>query len=570
MGILAGWRCGNLRQMNLSAMIARTAGSSVILLLLFVLVLVSPVFAATNAAPAIIPAPQKMEMLDGSFQLTADTRITFGSGEAEAQFLAAKLRQSTGYKLPVLPVSTLPGQSEIICLIQSNLREQLGAEGYALSVTQKLATLRAPTPAGLFYGAQTFLQLLPADIFSTNVVKNADWSAPCVKIEDWPRFAWRGMMLDVSRHFQSKAFIERYLDELAMHKLNIFHWHLTDDQGWRIEIKKYPKLTSVGAWRKQPGCTENNGIYGGFYTQDDIREVVAYAAARHITIVPEIEIPGHSQAALAAYPEFSCSGQPGFVEYFNEFPAAPVTKWPSNSCNVFCASNPKTLEFLEDVLTETMNLFPGKFIHIGGDEVGTNYWYHCAKCQALMKSEGLENCHQLQGWLTKQVEKFLNDHGRQLIGWDEILAGGLAPNAIVMSWRGVNGGVAAVRAGHQAIMAPNSFLYFNKAQFSAPDQPPAPRRQPISLATVYAYDPVPVGLTSEQEQLVLGAEACLWTERLNRADWLETMTFPRLCALAEVDWSPKAGRDWEQFSKRLQTHLQRLHEIGVAYSRADQ
>jgi len=532
--------------------------------------LAAPGLAAINAAPAIIPAPQELEVLDGSFQLTADTRIIFGGGETEAQFLAAKLRQSTGFKLPVLLVSTLPGQSEIAFLIQSNLMGQLGAEGYELSVAQKLVTLRAPTPAGLFYGAQTFLQLLPPEIFATNVVTKKAWLAPCVKIEDWPRFAWRGMMLDVSRHFQGKEFIKRYLDELAMHKLNIFHWHLVDDQGWRLEIKKYPKLTSVGAWRKQPGYAENNGSYGGFYTQDDIREVVAYAAARHITIVPEIEIPGHSQAALAAYPELSCSGEPGFVEYFNEFPAAPVTKWPSNSCNVLCASNPKTLEYLQDVLTETMALFPAKYIHIGGDEVGTNYWYHCNKCQALMKSEGLENCHQLQGWLTKQVEKFLRDRGRQLVGWDEILAGGLAPNAIVMSWRGVNGGVAAVKAGHQAIMAPNSFLYFNKAQSSAPDRPPAPRRQPISLEMVYGYDPVPAGLTPAQENLVLGAEACLWTERLNKSEWLEAMTYPRLCALAEVDWSPKDGRDWEQFSKRMATHLQRLTEMGVAYSRAGQ
>lgn len=533
------------------------------------LLLTLPAFAAVSLAPALVPVPQKLELLEGVFKLKPQTRIVTDAASGQTgEFLRAKLHASTGYRLPLdEKYPGAPAQGAIL-LTTNDAKSTLGAEGYELSVTPDSVIIRAPQPAGLFYGAQTFLQLLPPEIFSTNVVKKADWPVPCVKIEDWPRFAWRGMMLDVSRHFQSKEFVERYLDEMAMHKLNIFHWHLVDDQGWRLEIKKYPKLTSVGAWRKQPGYTENNGIYGGFYTQDDIREVVAYASARRITIVPEIEIPGHSQAALAAYPEFSCSGEAGFVGYFFEFPSPPVAKFPSNSCNVFCASNPKTLEFFKDVLTETMALFPGKYIHIGGDEVGTNYWDHCPQCQALMQSEGLKNYHQLQGWLTKRVETFLNEHGRQLIGWDEILAGGLAPNATVMSWRGIAGGIAAVKAGHPAVMAPNNVLYLNRAQSSAPDQPPAPRRLSITLESVYNYDPVPAGLTPAQENLVLGAEACMWTERLNRSDWLETMTYPRLCALAEVDWSAKTSRNWEQFSKRLETHLQRLNEIGVAYSHA--
>jgi hexosaminidase len=529
------------------------------------LILAAPAFAATNLAPALIPVPQKLEVGEGSFKLGPGTRIlTAAASRATGEFLRSRLGRSTGFALDLGEGAPAKGA---ILLTTNEARATLGAEGYELSVTPESVVIRAPQQAGLFYGVQTFLQLLPPEILSSNRVENVDWQAPCVRIEDWPRFPWRGFMLDVSRHFQGKEFVMRFIDELALHKMNVFHWHLVDDQGWRLEIKKYPKLTSVGAWRKQPGYTENNGIYGGFYTQDDIREVVAYAAQRHITIVPEIEIPGHSQAAIAAYPELSCSGEPGFVAYFNEFPAAPRTKWPSNSCNVFCASNPKTLEFLQDVLTETMALFPGKYIHIGGDEVGTNYWQHCPRCQALMKSDDLKNYHQLQGWLTKKVEKFLNEHGRQLVGWDEILQGGLAPNATVMSWRNINGGVAAAKAGHTAVMSPAQSLYFNRAQSTAPGQPPAPFRMLITLETAYNYDPIPAALAPGQEQLILGAEACIWTERLNRGDWIETMAFPRLCALAELDWSPKSARDWQDFSRRLDLHRRRLEACGINYSR---
>jgi hexosaminidase len=531
------------------------------------LLLAGPVLGADAPAPAIIPIPQKMEALDGSFRLERKTPIVTDTASRQtAEFLRNRLRASTGFplKLERTRSAVAPAKGAIL-LTTNDAKASLGSEGYELTVTPDSVVIRAPQQAGLFYGVQTLLQLLPPEIFSTNLVARADWQAPCVRIEDWPRFAWRGMMLDVSRHFQGKEFVERYLDQMALHKLNTFHWHLVDDQGWRLEIKKYPKLTSVGAWRQQPGYTENNGRYGGFYTQKDIREVVAYAAARHITIVPEIEIPGHSQAALAAYPELTCDGKPGFVEYFNEFPAAPNTKWPSNSCNVFCASNPKTLGFFQDVLSETMALFPGTYLHIGGDEVSTNYWAQCPKCQARMKTAGLKNCHELQAALTKDVEKFLNAHQRRLIGWDEILQGGLAPNATVMSWRGLAGGIAAAKAGHPAVMSPSQLLYFNRAQSSAPGQPPSPPRALITLQKVYDYDPVPAGLTADQEGLILGAEACLWTERVHKTAWLETLTFPRLCALAEVTWSAKAAREWPGFARRMETHRQRLDELGVAY-----
>jgi hexosaminidase len=529
-----------------------------------------PVLASNVPAPALVPAPQKLEQLEGVFKLTPQTRIvTDAASRPTGEFLRERLHAATGFALELDENFSGTLVKGAILLTTNGSKATLGAEGYELAVTPDGVISRAPQQAGLFYAAQTFLQLLPPAIFSTGAVTSAEWEAPCVRIEDWPRFAWRGMMLDVSRHFQGKEFVERYLDRMAMHKLNIFHWHLVDDQGWRLEIKKYPKLTSVGAWRRQPGYTENNGRYGGFYTQADIREVVAYAMARHITIVPEIEIPGHSQAALAAYPELSCSGQPGFVGYFYEFPSSPAARFPPNSCNVFCASNPGTLQFLEDVLTETMSLFPGQYIHIGGDEVATNYWHECSRCQALMQNEGLKNFHEVQGWLTKKVDKFLADYNRKLVGWDEILAGGLAPNATVMSWRGIGGGVAAVKAGHPAVMAPNKYLYFSRAQVAGPAQPPAPRTALISLESVYNYEPVPAGLAPAQEQLILGAEACLWTERLNRSEWLETMTYPRLCALAEVTWSPGAARDFAGFSKRMEIHRERLHLMGVAYFPAD-
>jgi hexosaminidase len=522
-------------------------------------------FAGPVPTPALVPLPLTVATQAGTFRLTPGTAIiTDSPGRETGELLHAKLRTATGYPIKVQrETSARSTRKGDILLTTREAKTALGPEGYDLSVTPECVVIRAPRPAGLFYGMQTLLQLLPPEIFATNCAAGVDWVAPCVRVEDSPRFPWRGMMLDVSRHFQKKEFIKRYLDLMAMHKLNMFHWHLVDDQGWRLEIKKYPRLTAVGAWRKQPGYPENDGLYGGFYTQDEVREVVAYAAERHITIVPEIELPGHSQAALAAYPEFACTNQPGFVAFFNEFPAAPATTWPSNSCNVFCASNPKTLEFFKHVLTETMALFPGEYIHIGGDEVEAKYWRQCPGCLARMKAEGMTNFHYLQAALTRQVEQFLNQHQRRLIGWDEILQGDLAPNATVMSWRGTNGGVAAVRAGHPAVMAPNQFLYFNRAQSAGTNHPPAPPRQPITLRAVYAYEPVPGGLTPAQESLILGAEACLWTERVHKPEWLETLSFPRLCALAEVDWSSKAARDWEGFAGRMDAHRRRLELSGV-------
>ena len=514
--------------------------------------------------PAIIPQPQKLTVLPGEFQLTAGTKITFGGGETEAQQLAAVLRRSTGFKLSVSPVSTPPGKDEIMFLLNSNLLGRLGAEGYELSVAQSMVVLRAPTPAGLFYGAQTLLQLLPPEIFSTNRATGVDWQLPCVQIQDWPRFKWRGFMLDVSRHFFSKAEVETVLNAMALHKLNVFHWHLTDDNGWRIEIKKYPKLTSVGAWRDGVGfgLASNSttaygpdGRYGGFYTQADIREVVAYAAARHITVVPEIEMPGHALAALAAYPQFGTGDGPF---------AIPLQGGVNPG--IFSPAKDGTFEFLTNVLTEVFQLFPGQYIHIGGDEVPPGPWEKDAACQALMKREGLKSPAELESWFIRRIEKFVSANGRTLIGWSEIARGGLAQSAVVMDW--IGGGKAAATDGHDVVMTPTSFCYFDYYQSRDHATEPRAIGGYLPLAKVYSFDPVPAGLAPEFQSHILGAQGNLWTEYVPNLKHAEYMAFPRLSALAEVAWSAPAARHWDDFRRRLRIQEQRLDELGINYRHA--
>jgi hexosaminidase len=535
-------------------------------------------------APALIPQPQQMDVREGAFELSARTKITFSGGEDEAQMLAARLRQSTGFNLPVSPVSTLPGQSEIMFLLQNDLMERLGAEGYELTVTQRFVTIRAPTAAGLFYGAQTLLQLLPPEIFSPNRIRHSAWQIPCVEIMDWPRFKWRGLMLDVSRHFYSKAEVERILDEMALHKLNTFHWHLTDDQGWRIEIKKYPKLTEIGAWRSAsriqppnekagnlekdnahsawmadaPGKFDARRRYGGFYTQDDVREVVNYAAARHITVVPEIEMPGHAVAALAAYPKFSPDGG----VYTTDVKAGV-------NSGVFDPGNPATFEFLDDVLAEVFALFPGQFVHVGGDEVNAKVkaatWAKSPSCQALMHREGLTNADELQNWFTREIEKFVNAHGKRLIGWSEIAASGVTTNAAVMDWQG--GGLEAASSGHDVVMAPTKFCYLDYYQSTNHSTEPHAIGGFLPLEKVYAFDPIPAKLEPESQSHFLGGQCNLWTEYVASLPHVEYMIWPRACALAEVTWSAKDSRNFDDFYRRLQIHSNRLMELGINFRR---
>jgi hexosaminidase len=510
---------------------------------------------------SIIPQPQAVKILPGDFELTAKTRIGFAGGEAEAKLLAETLRKSTGYKLPVSPVATLPAQSEIDFLLDTNLQEKLGPEGYKLSANINYVGITAATPAGLFYGSQTLLQLLPPEIFSASKVKHHPWTAPCAEITDSPRFVWRGFMLDVSRHFFTVPEVKQVLDLLALYKLNTFHWHLVDDQGWRIEIKQYPKLASVGGWRKAVGfgldakstsAYDAKGRYGGFYTQKEIREVVAYAAARHITIVPEIEMPGHSLAALSAYPEYSCTGGT-----FNTDRDGGVYD------GIFNVSDEATYVFLANILHEVAGLFPGKFIHIGGDEVPKGVWHKSAACQALMAAKGLKNEKELQAYFTARIEAIVNTNGKSIIGWSEIREGGLTPSAGLMDW--IGGGAESAASGHDVVMTPTKYCYFDHYQSTNHTQEPKAIGGFLSLQKVYEFDPMPDKLAPENSARILGGQANLWAEYIPNIRHVEYMMLPRLGALAEDDWSSKESHDWESFKARAALNEKRLDAMDVNY-----
>ncbi|MCI0692494.1 glycoside hydrolase family 20 protein [candidate division KSB1 bacterium] len=488
---------------------------------------------------SLIPLPSHTQISGQHFAVTPETRISIDPGHAEAKaigaFLADKINAAAGFNLVVVDGSPSKTADQTISLTLSKAKKELGKEGYELEVKPNAATIRAPQPAGLFYGVQTLRQLLPPEIESTKPV--SELKIPCVKISDRPRFPWRGMLLDCGRHFMTKDFVKRYIDLLAYHKMNRLHWHLTEDQGWRIEIKKYPKLTEVGAWRKY----EDGTVYGGFYTQEDIKEVVAYAQSRYVTIVPEIEMPGHSVAALAAYPEYSCTGGPFEVE----------TQWGVHK-EVYCAGNDGTFLFLEDILTEVLALFPSEYIHIGGDECPKDRWKVCEKCQARIKHEGLQDEHELQSYFIRRIEKFLLSKNRRLIGWDEILEGGLAPAATVQSWRGVDGAIAAAKSGHNAIVSPTSHAYFDY-DIGTTD-----------LRKAYSFEPIPPELTEKERKHILGGECNMWTERAPQ-ETIDSKVFPRLVAMAECLWSFPEHKDFANFHQRLQRHYQRLDALGVKY-----
>jgi hexosaminidase len=524
----------------------------------------TPLFAGEAKIPAIIPRPQKLEVKDGFLLLArgkpgvAPAILVDSTSEETGRYLATQLGAVLGAKIPVVRESKGPGKRRLIRLTTKGIPASLGAEGYTLSVTPEEVVIGASDPAGLFYGAQTLLQLLPA---RSAMADKTDIQIPCVEIEDQPRFKWRGMMLDVSRHFFSKPEVEQLLDAMARYKLNTFHWHLVDDQGWRIEIKKYPKLTEMGAWRPSVGFGLDpksakaygpDGRYGGYYTQADIREVVAYAAARHITIVPEIEMPGHSSAALMAYPQLSCTGGP----FTDDLPGGVFN-------GVYCAGNNDSFGFVQDVLTEVFQLFPGKYIHIGGDEVPTTNWMNCARCQARMREEGFKKEGELEGYFIRRVEKFINEHQRNLIGWSEIREGGLAANATVMDW--VGGAVEAAGAGHDVVMSPLADCYFDHYQSRDHSTEPHAIGGYLPLRQVYEFEPLPAKLPAQCEPHILGAQANVWTEYMPSLNHVEYMVFPRLCALAEVLWSPKDSRNWEDFAHRMQNHYTRLQELGVNY-----
>ena len=495
-------------------------------------------------AQSVIPVPLKMEQGTGSFLLSEKTKLYTNLQGGEAELWENYLKA-----LPVqLKEARMKDRKQMLFLLITPKTPQLPSpESYTLSVTPQRIEIRATSGAGLFYGMQTLLQLMqPASTGS--------YSVPSVEIEDTPRFAYRGLMLDVSRHFSTKEFIKKQIDTLAYYKINRLHLHLTDAAGWRLEIKKYPLLTDFAAWRTDPTWKkwwnggrkylryDEPGASGGYYTQDDIREILEYARQHYITVIPEIEMPSHSEEVLAAYPQLSCSGEP----YKN---------------SDFCVGNEETFTFLENVLTEVMELFPSEYIHVGGDEAGKSAWKTCPKCQKRMKDEHLANVDELQSYLIHRIEKFLNNHGRRLLGWDEILQGGIAPNATVMSWRGEEGGIAAVTSGHHAIMTPGAYCYLDSYQDAPYSQPEAIGGY-LPLKKVYAYDPVPASLTAEQAKLVYGVQGNLWVEYIPTPEHVEYMIYPRMLALAEVAWSAPERKSWPDFHTRALSAVADLQKKG--------
>jgi hexosaminidase len=508
---------------------------------------------------ALVPRPQRVEPGSGTFELTADTRIgADGVLAGPAAFLRSALATVTGFPLPALEDV---GNGAVVDALRFVLDPGLEDEAYRLEVTPDGVEIRAATDRGGYWGAQTLLQLFPDAVHRSAPVAGVAWTAPAVLIEDAPAFRWRGAMLDVARHFVPTREVLRFIDLLAMHRLNILHLHLTDDQGWRIEIRRYPLLTEVGGWRTEsqvgagPDATMDGRPHGGFYTQDDIREIVAYAAARGVTVVPEIELPGHAQAAIAAYPHLGVTGAQ----------LQPWTEWGINT-NVFNVEE-STIEFFRNVFDEIVELFPSPFVHVGGDECPKDQWRADARTQELMRERGVADEHALQSWFIGRVDEHLTARGRRLLGWDEILEGGLAPGATVLSWRGRVGAVAAARAGHDVITCPEDTVYLDYRQSDSPDEP-IPVATVTTVADVYAFDPVPAELTVEEAAHVLGGQGNLWSEHADSPRTLDYLAFPRLSALAEALWTG-GERDYAEFEPRLTAHLGRLDARGVEYRRAD-
>jgi len=527
--------------------------------LIFIAFISWPIAAVAQKVPSmpkkeisVIPAPQSVKFTQGDLKLANLTHIRLplqadSALEATVRFCAEYIKLSTGRELEIRR-GGYKGRNAIVIAARMDsvavTPEKIGA--YTMEVMGSQIYIKAADNAGLFYAFQTLLQLMPKGFI------------PNMKIEDAPRFRYRGLHLDVGRHLFPVDFIKKYIDLMAMYKMNYFHWHLTEDQGWRIEIKQYPKLQEVAAFRKETlvGHGGNKPYqfdgtrYGGFYTHNEIRDVVRYASERFITIIPEIEMPGHAQAAVAAYPELGCTGQPIEV----------ATRWGVFE-DVFCPKE-ETFTFLENVLSEVIELFPGPYIHIGGDECPKVQWENNAYCQELIKKEGLKDEHGLQSYFIKRIEKYLNSRGKRIIGWDEILEGGLAPNATVMSWRGEKGGIEAAKSGHEVIMTPTDNCYLDYYQALGKDEPLAIGGY-LPLEKVYSYEPVPAELTEKESKFVLGAQGNVWTEYMKTPEQVEYMVFPRAIALAEVVWSPKANRDFKDFGRRIGIHIPRLKAAGV-------
>ncbi len=527
--------------------------------LLFVAFLIASCSKKEPKEFSIIPQPQSFEIGNLEFKFDNNAIILFEENnelEWQALYLKDLIFNSFGLVVSTSPIKDVRNSSKIFLRI-NKVPDNKGAESYSLSINESEVTIIANTAQGTFYGIQSLYQVLLSSKLTVDHDK-MQVMVPSMEIIDKPLFPYRGMHLDVARHMFPVEFIKKYIDILAFYKFNTFHWHLTEDQGWRIEIKKYPKLTEISSMRKETLIGHygdkphkyDGKPYGGYYTQDEVKEIVKYAADRQITIIPEIEMPGHSLAALAAYPELGCTGGPYEV----------ATKWGVFK-DIYCTKE-GTFEFLENVLLEVMELFPSTYIHIGGDEAPKARWKECPTCQAVIDREGLKDEHELQSYFIQRMEKFLNGHGRSIIGWDEILEGGLAPNATVMSWRGIDGGIAAAKDGHDAIMTPGSHCYFDHYQADRKTEPLAIGGY-TTLKKVYSYNPIPDSLTASEAKHILGAQGNVWTEYMETPEYVEYMILPRMAALAEVTWSGK--KDWNSFKKKINKHFDIYKKLSYNY-----
>ncbi len=509
---------------------------------------------------ALIPIPQTVTYAETTFKISQGTTIGLESSSAEllsiADYFNHKVNPALGYSLEVKE------QGDIQFSLINN--PDLGNEGYHLKVEKRQITIEANQPAGIFYGVQTLLQMLPKEIRSQQVQHDVEWAIAGADITDKPQFPWRGLMLDVSRHWFTKEEVMRFIDELAEYKMNVFHWHLTDDQGWRIEIKSLPNLTAKGAWRakrvgqwwqREPQQPDEEATYGGYYTQEDIKDVLAYAKQRYVRVIPEIDVPGHSLATLVAYPELACMKAPKYVNVGNKFYGEDE--------NTLCAGKEETFEFLDKVFTEVAALFPDEYIHVGGDECFKGFWHKCPRCQARMKAENLKDENELQSYVIHRLESILKAKGKKLIGWDEILEGGLAPDATVMSWRGMEGGIKAAKANHHVIMTPTQHCYLDLWQGEPSVEPDT--YSMCRLSDSYRFNPVPDNVPAE---MVLGGQGNLWSESVSTFRHAEYMTWPRGWALAEVLWSGPAKTDWDEFWPRVEKHFERADVAGINYARS--
>ncbi len=509
---------------------------------------------------ALIPIPQTVTYAETTFKISQGTTIGLESSSAEllsiADYFNHKVNPALGYSLEVKE------QGDIQFSLINN--PDLGNEGYHLKVEKRQISIEANQPAGIFYGVQTLLQMLPKEIRSQQVQHDVEWAIVGADITDKPQFPWRGLMLDVSRHWFTKEEVMRFIDELAEYKMNVFHWHLTDDQGWRIEIKSLPNLTAKGAWRakrvgqwwqREPQQPDEEATYGGYYTQEDIKDVLAYAKQRYVRVIPEIDVPGHSLATLVAYPELACMKAPKYVNVGNKFYGEDE--------NTLCAGKEETFEFLDKVFTEVAALFPDEYIHVGGDECFKGFWHKCPRCQARMKAENLKDENELQSYVIHRLESILKAKGKKLIGWDEILEGGLAPDATVMSWRGMEGGIKAAKANHHVIMTPTQHCYLDLWQGEPSVEPDT--YSMCRLSDSYRFNPVPDNVPAE---MVLGGQGNLWSESVPTFRHAEYMTWPRGWALAEVLWSGPAKTDWDEFWPRVEKHFERADVAGINYARS--